>query len=233
MKIIGITGKSGAGKTSLANFFDERPNVGVIHLDNILNGIKEDKFQNQITDKKLDNRPVLLSSNLRYFINNHKILFKIFMGIKKAILKKPLQEEIRKFKGEGKDAVIIEGIHLTHMTDPKIFNSIIFVRRPYRKREKALLKREGITKMEMIERDLPFKKQYTTCNLQKFDYVIENQYGEEELKAASEKIYDEVVGIKTFDERYVVKNIGNGSFKNIVKAVKKTAGRKISRDVRE
>lgn len=233
MKIIGITGMSGAGKTSLADCFDERLNVGVVHLDDILNGIKEDKFKNNIKEKKSDNKPVLLSTNIRYFINNNKFLFRIFMSLKKAMLREPIKEEIKKFKAEGKDAVIIEGIHLTHMIDPKIFNSIVFVRRPYKKRKQALIDRDSISKKEFIGRDLPFRKRYTEYNLQNFDYVIDNEYGKEELKAASEKIYDEVVGVKTFDERYVVKNVGNNSFRNIVKAMKKTNGRKVTRDVRE
>ena len=45
MIVIGVTGKSGAGKTTFADFLGERRNVGVIHLDDTINGVKEDKFK--------------------------------------------------------------------------------------------------------------------------------------------------------------------------------------------
>lgn len=83
MKIIGITGKSGAGKSTLSNFLGERVNIGVIHLDEIFNNIKESKFKNQIKGRNKNNSPKILSDRLRFTIANNRLLFKISMYLKK------------------------------------------------------------------------------------------------------------------------------------------------------
>lgn len=222
MKIIGVTGKSGAGKSTFANFLGERKNVGVIHLDNVLNRIKEDKLKKQIKGRDKNNTPRVLTDKMRRFINSHKISFRLSMLIKKLLMKKRIDEQIRAFKIDGKDAVVIEGIHLAYMTDPKMYNSLIYVRRNFRKREKAITERDGISKAEIVERDIPFKRKFSSVKTSNFDYVIDNGFGKEELKAASQKIYDEVVGIKTFDERYVVKEQNLTPLRNIVRVVGKT-----------
>ena len=44
MKLIGVTGKGGAGKTTFANLFETKENIGVIHIDDIVNEFKDQKF---------------------------------------------------------------------------------------------------------------------------------------------------------------------------------------------
>lgn len=41
MKIIGITGKSGAGKTEFSKYLSEKDSVGVIHADDLLSVAKK------------------------------------------------------------------------------------------------------------------------------------------------------------------------------------------------
>lgn len=204
MKIIGVTGKSGVGKSTLSNFLGERANVGVIHLDDIFNNIKENKFKNQIKGRNKDNSPRILSDRLRISIANNILLFKISMFLKKILMKKKIEEQLKAFKTEGKDAVIIEGIHLKYMTDYRMFDRVIYVRRPYEAREKALLERDAIPKSEIIERDLPYRKKFSSEDWKNFDYIVDNIEGEEQLRAISQRIYNEVVGIRTFDDRYAV-----------------------------
>lgn len=223
MKIIGVTGKSGAGKTTFASFLGERKNVGVIHIDNIMNNIKEEKFKSQIKGRTKSNAPILLSSKVRMFLSSYKIPFKIYMAIKRKMMKSKIENQIKEFKREGKDAVIIEGVHLPYLVDSKLFSKTIYVRRSYIDRKRALRKRENLSKRDIIERDLPYKRKLSTTNEKDFDYVIENNLGKEELKAASNKIYDEIVGIKTFDERYRILSNPLPYLKNIVITVNKTA----------
>ena len=40
MKLIGITGKAGAGKTTISNIMAQNYNVGVIHVDDVLKEVK-------------------------------------------------------------------------------------------------------------------------------------------------------------------------------------------------
>lgn len=45
MKLIGITGKAGAGKTTLSDMIAKHQNVGVIHVDELLKKVKKEKMQ--------------------------------------------------------------------------------------------------------------------------------------------------------------------------------------------
>ena len=202
MIVIGVTGKSGAGKTTFTDYLGERKNVGVIHLDDMVNRVKEDSFQKQIRKRNKNNDPVLLPSNLHAVINNNRFVFKAFCRIKKHFLKDRIAEEIKRFKAEGKDAVVIESCYLTDLVDRKLFNKIICVKRPFKKRVQAVMEREQETesKVDMVTRDMPYKRRISSVKESDFDYVILNTNVKDELKNASDKIYDEVVGIQTFDE---------------------------------
>ena len=59
---------------------------------------------------------------------------------------------------------------------------------------------ETESKVDMVTRDMPYKRRISSVKESDFDYVILNTNGKDELKNASDKIYDEVVGIQTFDE---------------------------------
>ena len=202
MIVIGVTGKSGAGKTTFTDYLGERKNVGVIHLDDMVNRVKEASFQKQIRKRNNNNDPVLLPSNLHAVINNNRFIFRTFCRIKKHFLKDRIADEIKRFKAEGKDAVVIESCYLTDFVDRKIFNKIICVKRPFKKRVQAVMEREqeSESKIDMVTRDMPYKRRISSVKESDFDYVILNTNGKDELKNASEKIYDEVVGIQTFDE---------------------------------
>lgn len=222
MKIIGVTGKSGAGKTTFSNFLGERKNVGVIHVDEIFNNLKETKFKRYISKRDKNNKPSVFTPKIRMFINSNKLTFRLSMAIKKVLIKKEIEKRIKNFKKQGKDAIIVDSTHLQYLTNKEIYNKTIYITRAYEDRKKSLEERDDITKEEMLERDIPFKRKFSKVKLREYDYVIENKYGEEELKAASEKIYDEVVGKKTFEERYVIKQ-KDSSHKNIVRTPKKVS----------
>ena len=71
MKLIGIMGKSGAGKTTLSNMLQKDESIGVIHLDAVIqmNEIKQ-KLPNKLVDEdKYTNNQgenyLMLSENIR------------------------------------------------------------------------------------------------------------------------------------------------------------------------
>ena len=202
MIIIGVTGKSGAGKTTFSDFLGKRDNVGVIHLDKVVDDVKESKFKNQIRERNKNNGPVMFSNKVHIVINNNKFLFRAFCTIKKFLMKDKIKEEIARFKREGKDAVVIDSCYLTDLVDEKLFDKIICVKRPYKSRLDSIVKREKESeeKIDLVTRDMPYKRKISKARKLKYDYVILNTLGKDELERAGEKIYDEVVGIKTFDE---------------------------------
>lgn len=69
MIYIGVTGKPGAGKTTFSNFWAEKSNVGVIHVDERVNEIKLKYLGPFMTNDK----------------NNEKI--KVKPGLKKEFIK--------------------------------------------------------------------------------------------------------------------------------------------------
>lgn len=221
MIVIGVTGKSGAGKTTFTDYLGERKNVGVIHLDDMVNRVKEASFQKQIRKRNNNNDPVLLPSNLHAVINNNRFVFKAFCRIKKHFLKDRIADEIKRFKAEGKDAVVIESCYLTDLVDRKLFNKIICVKRPFKKRVQAVMEREqeSESKIDMVTRDMPYKRRISSVKESDFDYVILNTNGKDELKNASEKIYDEVIGIQTFDEWIKVDKSIKPRVKKIAKVI--------------
>lgn len=48
------------------------------------------------------------------------------------------------------------------------------------------------------------EKNFSTEDWKNFDYIVDNVEGTEELRAVSQRIYNEIVGMKTFDDRYSV-----------------------------
>ena len=44
MKLIGITGKPGAGKTTFSDIYASKDNVGVIHVDDLVAKVKKRYF---------------------------------------------------------------------------------------------------------------------------------------------------------------------------------------------
>lgn len=45
MKLIGVTGKAGSGKTTFSDILSQKDDIGVIHIDDILRDIKLKYFK--------------------------------------------------------------------------------------------------------------------------------------------------------------------------------------------
>lgn len=111
MKIIGITGKSGAGKTTLSNILAGYGNIKSIHIDDIMDNVKVEKFS-KIMDKDDDENPVVVKTGLREAVYKNKIAFKMYIKFRSAIIKKELERQIEKYRMEGKEAVLIDSAYL-------------------------------------------------------------------------------------------------------------------------
>ena len=85
MNLIGITGKSGAGKTTLSNMIAENENVGVIHIDELMEKVKETKLSG-ITKNNKKGKKVSLLKNIRKFLNGNKYVFLTYMKVKGILL---------------------------------------------------------------------------------------------------------------------------------------------------
>ena len=88
MKLIGVMGIGGSGKTTFTEQLDKRENVGVIHVDNLVGEMKRKYFkiflqsQENNTTESTKNNPKLKSGFKKLFYKNNlkKLGFACFLN---------------------------------------------------------------------------------------------------------------------------------------------------------
>lgn len=209
MKLIGVTGKSGAGKTTFSNILAQKHNIGVIHVDDILRQIKLKYFQ-PIMSKDKSGENTKVNSKLKRILYGNKILFNLFMKFRAKLVEKPLQQNIDNLIKEGKEVILIDDIFLKHQKVYKDLSMIFMINRPYIERRKALKERDNLKKEELIAYDTAhFKRTYKEIIEGKNVRKIINNGSKEELEDIAEQIYEQYfIGFK---ERYKQKEEHNKS----------------------
>lgn len=194
MKLIGITGKSGAGKTTLANIFAKNKNVGVIHVDELMEKVKEKKLS-KIMDKNEDGTPLSIKKNIRKILYGNKHIFLMYIKCKGLFLNKKIKRQIRQYEEQGKKAVVIECVHLKYFPIFKQLDRRILVQRPYIERQKSVLQRDKDKNMDkeiFSMWDLPYKRSYYKEDIGSYDYNITNKT-KTQLEELAQRIYNELI----------------------------------------
>ena len=135
MKLTGVTGKSGAGKTTFSNMLAEKQNIGVIHIDDILRQIKLKYFQ-PIMGKDKSGENTKVNSKLKRIIYGNKILFNLFMKFRAKLVEKPLKQNIDTLIKEGKEIILIDDIFIKYQKVYKDLSMVFMINRPYVERKK-------------------------------------------------------------------------------------------------
>lgn len=193
MKIVGITGRAGSGKTTLSNILAENKNVRVMHLDYLLDKVKNNKLLKNITVEKgrRENRnqydPRLLKDGMSNFIYNHSIILRIYLSLKRKMKSRILKKTIEKYSDA--EILIIEGFDLLNFDISKELDLLIFVKVPYHERINRLSKRNECTnKKRLIEIDRNLQKNLRGKNKVIPDYIVDNNLDIENLKKESKII---------------------------------------------
>ena len=188
MKIIGITGKSGAGKTTLANQLkrdleESGLKANIYSLDNMGKEIKDRTKKFWFVKKLLMASSSNKTTTKVMDVNNSFV--NIFRRVYNAILiklfsRKTLQREIDTAIREGKDYLIVEGCLLGRMINRQDLLYTIEVKKPYWKRREHLRKKWGaaLSKRELVYRD---KQQARYNKGFSYDEIIENNGTKEEF----------------------------------------------------
>lgn len=117
MKLIGIVGKSGAGKTTFARMLKRDQNIGIINLDEVSNFRKiKEKMPRSMVEQdvyinNLGEEYIAFSSKMLgflYKIKNDKFLSKMYRHIVDSIINIGIRREIEKNNRNGKNVIIVE-----------------------------------------------------------------------------------------------------------------------------
>lgn len=215
MKLIGITGRSGAGKTTLSRMIEEKDkDISVIHIDEIshMNELKkrlpgklvdEDTNTNEIGESFLTlSKPV---RDIKSIFLKSKVINTIYRNMKKVIREIDVNKRISSARKENKKAVVIEGTMLTRYSVYKDIDYIVHVDAPFIQREERVIKRKDKTleKNNMVMRDLHFREamQVGKKKGRSIDEKVENTGLLEELQKIADRIYSEqIIGEKQKDD---------------------------------
>lgn len=211
MKLIGIMGKPGSGKTTFSNYLGNKDNVGVIHVDSLVAEVKKKYFKMILqpkennTTENAKNNPKLKVEVKEMFYKN-KILFKLWLKIRSMFVQKELENKINELKLDGKDLIVIDDLFLT--SHKKLFEKcdrLYVLDRDYLERRNGLRQRDGLTRKELRVSDIPYS--VGNIKIPSGDNVINifNNGTIEDLEKKAEEEYEKI-GEISFDERYKIKS---------------------------
>lgn len=229
MKLIGVMGNGGSGKTTFTNHLEKRRNVGVIHVDDLVCEVKKKYFkmflqakENNTTENTQAN-PKLKSGAKKFFYRN-KLAFNFLMKVRSKLIEKDLNKKIEDYERNGKDLIVIDDWALsTHKKLYKKLNCIYTVERPYLSRRKGIQERDALTTDELKVCDLPYALGFLKRAEGENTEVITNNGTIKELQNKADLEYERLIGT-TFDEKYSCKD------KVDVKAAVQALGKSYTRE---
>ncbi len=218
MKLIGVMGNSGSGKTTFTEYLGTKQSVGVIHVDSITSDIKKKYFRlflqgkDKNTTESTKNNPKVKIGAKVFFYKN-KFLFNLLMSIRNKLIGKELERQINEFKRNGKSLVVVDDWALpTHKKLLPKFSHIYAMKRKFLDRRIGLKQRDNITVEEARLYDIPYSLKFIQVPKQPNVSSINNYGTIEDLYASAEEVYQSI-GELSFDERYSLR--GKINFRDV------------------
>lgn len=199
MRLIGITGKSGAGKTTLSEMLAMNKDTQVIHMDYILDSFKEKRIFSNITKRvnvqqDKDDVRRIMNPRLSDFLLDSKFIGKIYSTIRSAVVNRILDNKIEDAEKSGVKTLIIEGAEIRNLNALDRMDMIIMVETAYHIRLERVTKRDAFAdKAVLVKRDRRLKKNKSNILEKKKDLiVIENNGNMQELKENAKNILRQI-----------------------------------------
>lgn len=201
MKVIGLCGGSGSGKGTVARILSD---LGFCHIDTDAVYHTLTSFPSPCVRELIDAFGEGIFKDGRL---DRSALFKIVfegedIGEKQRLLNRITHKHIKertialieKFKGEGKEAVLVDAPLLFESEFDKLCSSVICVVAEENIRINRIVERDGI---EFMKARMRIRSQLPNDYLiSRSDYVIENNGTEEELKLATVAIGKKILNMK-------------------------------------
>ena len=218
MKLIGVMGNSGSGKTTFTEYLETKPSVGVIHVDAITSDVKKKFFrpflqpkENNNTESTKNNPKVKMGAKAIFYKN--RLAFSFLMKIRNKLIGKELNRQIEEFKRDGKKLIVIDDWALpTHKDLLPKFSYIYAMKRRFTDRREGLKQRDNISVEEAKLYDLPYALRFIGVPKQSNVIPVSNYGSIEDLYASAEEVYQSL-GELSFDERYSLK--GKINFRDV------------------
>ena len=217
MKLVGITGKAGSGKTTFSNMLSENSQISVIHIDDILKEIKL-KYFKLFMKRNSQGEKTKVDSGLKAVLYKDKILFNIFMRFRAKLIEKPLMSEIQALQELGNKIILIDDIFLQYQKCYNDLSLVILMERPYKDRKVSLIERDNLSKEELVAYDMAHSSgNYKDLTHSNKTIKITNNQNKESLKNTAQQIYQEY--FSTFQDKYkfAIPEVVNGNTHEIVK----------------
>lgn len=191
MKIIGVTGKSGSGKTTFAKLLAKKLNCEYVDIDKINHMLLEkleiirilcEKFGNEILDEsgKIDRKKM---GNI-VFSNEEDM--KELVKITEADAYKELDTIL---VNSNNNAIVLEWINLPTIKYWQNCDTKILVKADNIKRRNKVLERDNISEEYFEKRD----SAAIEYEENEFDYIFENSYNEQEMKETIDIISSKIM----------------------------------------
>lgn len=191
--IIGLTGQSGAGKTSVCDILKSESDIAVIDCDVIARNVakKGSDFVKEISriypeavckDFELDRKAV------SRIVFSDKEELKRYEGIIFPYITRDIKQEIKKLENEGRSIIILDAPTLFEAGADKLCDMIISVIADKQTRLERIRKRDGLPDELILKR---FSSQKSSkFFIENSDYYINNNKGSEELYKETKNIID-------------------------------------------
>ncbi len=190
MKIIGITGKAGSGKTTFSDYLGKKQRTAVIHIDDLFSEIKLKYFKFFMNNNTNKAKTKMTSKHKRILYTN-PLLFKIFMKFRSKSVEKRLNRKIEDLS-KNNDTILIDDIFIKYHKVYKQMNEIFLMERPYVERCTSLLERDSVSKEELVLYDVANRKgKHDKIGKKRKVTVISNKTDKEDLEKTAELIYRE------------------------------------------
>ena len=189
--IVGLTGQSGAGKTTVCRVLKNDKDIAVIDCDALSKNVtmQGSEFLRQVRDiypEAVDDKLTLDRRKMSEIVFSDKEELKKYESLIFPFITREIVKEIHRLKDAGYDIIVLDAPTLFDAGADKLCDTIISICADKEKRLERIKKRDKLPDELILKR---FKSQRSSEFFKEnSDYFLENNGTNEELSESAQKI---------------------------------------------